>query len=122
TVFKQNYISKVIYNLNPAVSTILTSNKPDPIDTIQTGNYVVIGPGDKFLTFNALVSSTFVKPGTLYSDADVERTYAALNTLPPVKYTHISFTETAPDSLQCLITIAEAKSFTFTSQAEITFT
>jgi len=122
TVFKQYYISKVIYNLNPAVSTILTSNKPDPIDTIQTGNYVVIGPGDKFLTFNALVSSTFVKPGALYSDADVERTYGALNTLPPVKYTHISFTETAPDSLQCLITIAEAKSFTFTSQAEITFT
>jgi hypothetical protein len=122
TVFKQYYISRVIYNLNPAVSTILASNKPDPIDTIQTGNYVVIGPEDKFLTFNALVSSTFVKPGTLYSDADVEKTYAALNTLPPVKYTHISFTETAPDSLQCLITIAEAKSFTFTSQAEITFT
>lgn len=121
-VFKKYYISKVIFNLSPAVSTIIKDDKPDQIDTIQIGNYVIISPENKFLTFNALVTSTFVKPGTLYSDADVEKTYAALNTLPPVKYTHISFSETAPDSLQCLVTIAEAKSFTFTSQAEVTFT
>ena len=68
---------------------------------------------EKFLTFNSLKGSTFIKPGALYSDADVERTYAAFNALPPVKYTHISFTETAADSLQCLITVAEAKTFTF---------
>ena len=122
TVFKKYYISKVIFNLSPAVSTIIKDDKPDQIDTIQIGNYVIISPENKFLTFNALVTSTFVKPGTLYSDADVEKTYAALNSLPPVKYTHISFSETAPDSLQCLVTIAEAKSFTFTSQAEVTFT
>lgn len=122
TVFKQYYISKVIFNLNPAVSTINTNDQSVQNDTVTSGNYVVIGPDDKFLTFNSLLSSTFIKPGDLYSDADVEKTYAALNTLPPVKYSHISFSETAPDSLQCLITIAEAKSFTFTSQAEITFT
>lgn len=122
TVFKKYYISKVIFNLSPAVSTIIKDDKPDQIDTIQIGNYVIISPENKFLTFNALVTSTFVKPGTLYSDADVEKTYAALNSLPPVKYTHISFSETTPDSLQCLVTIAEAKSFTFTSQAEVTFT
>ncbi|MDD2286083.1 MAG: BamA/TamA family outer membrane protein [Paludibacter sp.] len=122
TIFRQYHISKVIFNLSPAVSTIITEDHPARIDTIPTGGYVIITPEDKFLTFSALVSSTFIKPGTLYSDADVEKTYAALNALPPVKYTHISFSETAPDSLQCLITIAESKSFTFTSQAEITFT
>ena len=122
TVFKKYHISKVIFNLNPAVSTIIADEKQAKTDTLRIGDYVVISPEDQFLNFNALLASTFIKPGTLYSDADVERTYAALNTLPPVKYTHISFTEVAPDSLQCLITIAEAKSFTFTSQAEITFT
>jgi hypothetical protein len=121
-VFKQYNISKVIYNLNPSVSTIARADTPSETDTTYIDKYVVISPEKKFLNFNALTASTFIKPGALYSDADVERTYAALNTLPPVKYTHISFDETAPDSLQCLITIAEAKSFTFTSQAEITFT
>jgi hypothetical protein len=123
TVFKQYHISKVIFNLSPAVSTIIVDDEPQKIDTLQIeDNYWVIGPRKKFLTFNSLKGSTFIKPGALYSDADVERTYAAFNALPPVKYTHISFTETAADSLQCLITVAEAKTFTFSSQAEITFT
>jgi len=123
TVFKQYHISKVIFNLNPAISTIIVDDEPQKIDTLQIeDNYWVIGPKKKFLTFNSLKGSTFIKPGALFSDADVERTYAAFNALPPVKYTHISFTETATDSLQCLITVAEAKTFTFSSQAEITFT
>lgn len=122
TVFKQYHISKVIYNLNPAVSTIIVDDGPQVLDTLQMDDYWIIGPKKKFLTFNALKASTFIKPGTLYSDADIERTYAAFNALPPVKYTHISFTETASDSLQCLINVAQAKTFTFSSQAEITFT
>ena len=122
TIFKQYAISKVIFNLNPSVSSILSDDLNSVFDTIYTNQYVLIGPRKKFLNFNALIASTFVTPGTLYSDFDVERTYSALNALPPVKYTHISFSETATDSLQCLITIAEAKTFTLTSQAEITFT
>lgn len=120
-IFKKYYISKVVYNLTPAVSTALSDEFVEN-DTIWVDDYVLIGPKSKFLTFSALKASTSIRPGSLYSDAAVERTYAAFNALPPVKYTHISFTESAPDSLQCLITVAQAKTFTFSSQAEITFT
>lgn len=122
SVFKQFYISKVIFNLSPALNPITAAQGINKADTTHIGGYEIISPKNKFLTYSALVTSTFIKPGTLYSDADVEKTYAALNSLSPVKYTHISFSETAPDSLQCLITIAESKTFTFTSQADITFT
>ncbi|OJV40540.1 MAG: hypothetical protein BGO29_10515 [Bacteroidales bacterium 36-12] len=122
TVFKRYHINKVIFNLQPALSTIMSNDAYDKKDTTHIGNYSVISPQRKFINLNSLLSANFIIPGNLFSDTDVEKTYASLNSLPPIKYTHISFTESASDSLQCLITIAEAKSFTFSSQAEITFT
>jgi hypothetical protein len=122
TVFRKYGISKVVYRLTPSLSTLLSSGNLSKTDTVHSGRYTLIGPAEKILTINALISGTFIKPGTHYSDEDVERTYTALNSLPPVKYTHISFSESGPDSLECSIAVAEAKSFTLTSQAEITFT
>ncbi len=121
TIFQQKYISNVIFNLIPAIGSVIDDAEALP-DTLQVGRYQIIGPKKKFLNFKALNASTYIQPGQLFSDLNIERTYAAMNVLPPVKYTHIGFTETAPDSLQCMITVAQAKSFTFSSQAEITFT
>ncbi|GAB1416773.1 BamA/TamA family outer membrane protein [Paludibacter sp.] len=122
TIFKEYHINRVVFNLQPALSTIINNEQSNRKDTTHYGNYSIIGPKRKFINLYALLSANFIIPGKLYSDADVERTYASMNSLPPVKYTHISFAESTPDSLQCMITIAEAKSFTFSSQAEITFT
>jgi hypothetical protein len=119
TIFRRYTISKVVYQINASSARL---GEVIQMDTLQSGRYVMIGPAKKILTLRSLISGTYIRPGELYSDADVENTYSALNSLPPVKYTDISFTESAPDSLLCRITIAEAKSFTLTSQAEITFT
>jgi outer membrane protein assembly factor BamA len=122
TIFRQFGVSRVVFNLIPSASSLVRNSKLNVNDTVFYGNYTLIGPADKFLTLKSLIESTFVTPGNVYSDQDVERTYSALNSLPPVKYTDISFSETAPDSLQCYITIAEAKSLTLSTQAEVTFT
>lgn len=122
TVFKQYAVSKVIFTLTPSLSTLAGANTEYEIDTVEFENYYLVGPAKKILTLNSLVAGTFITPGTLYSDDDVERTYSSLNSLPPIKYTHISFTESATDSLDCHINIAEARSLTMTSKAELTFT
>lgn len=119
TIFRRYAISRVVYQINPSS---MSSESSLETDTVFAGNYMMIGPKRRILTIHSLMAGTYIRPGRLYSDSDVENTYSALNSLPPVKYTDISFTESAPDSLICRITIAEAKSVTLTSQAEITFT
>lgn len=117
TVFRRFHIRNIHFNLIPS-----TSSENNTVDTLQSGFYTVSGPKTKFLTLNSLRAATFIRPGTLYSDNDVERSYASLNSLPPVKYTHISFLPVVGDSLDCHITIAEAKSLSLSSKAEVTFT
>lgn len=121
SIFKRFFISRVEFIVNPAVSSIVQP-LDSSIDTVYAGKYSLIGPERKILTLQSLIAGTFIRPGELYSDVDVENTYSSLNSLPPVKYTDISFVPSASDSLVCRISIAEAKSFTLTSQAEITFT
>lgn len=121
TIFRRFSISRIEFIVNPATSSILQSIDTS-IDTVYSGRYSLVGPARKILTLQSLIAGTFIRPGELYSDADVENTYSSLNSLPPVKYTDISFVHSADDSLVCRISIAEAKSFTLTSQAEITFT
>lgn len=122
TIFKRYGVSRVVYNLIPSASSLIRNSNANANDTIVHGQYLLIGPSDKFLTIKSLIESTYITPGSAYSDQDVERTYSAFNSLPPVKYTDITFKETASDSLQCLITVAEAKSLTLSTQAEVTFT
>lgn len=122
TIFKQYHIDKVVFVVNPSVSPTSGSNNEITVDTVHLGSYTLIGPSRKILTLRSLIAAIYIKPGEKYSDEEVENTYASLNSLPPVKYTDISFSESAPDSLLCRISIAEAKSFSLTTQAEITFT
>lgn len=121
TIFQRYSVSRVEFIVNPATSSVIRSDD-SKTDTVFSGRYSLVGPARKILTLQSLIAGTYVRPGELYSDADVENTYSSLNSLPPVKYTDISFVPSAPDSLICRISIAEAKSFTLTSQAEITFT
>ena len=122
TIFRKYAISNVVFYVSPTASTLQSDNEYASIDTVTYERYTLIGPAKKILTLSSLIAGTYIHPGELYSDAAVTSTYSSLNSLPPVKYTDISFVESSPDSLLCRISIAEAKSFTLTSQAEITFT
>jgi hypothetical protein len=122
TIFKKYGVSSIIFRLIPSSGSVISGRQSSVNDTVTSGAYQLIGPSEEILTIGTLIAGTFITPGEMYSDEDVEKTYSSLNALPPVKYTHISFTETHADSLECNITVAEAKSFTLTSKAEITFT
>ncbi|OJX88963.1 MAG: hypothetical protein BGP01_01310 [Paludibacter sp. 47-17] len=121
TVFQRFAVSRVEFIVNPSVSSVAGATEL-LLDTIRQGRYTLIGPVEKVLTLQSLIAGSYIRPGRMYSDQDVENTYSLLNSLPPVKYTDISFSMSAKDSLLCRISIAEAKSFTLTSQAEITYT
>jgi len=88
----------------------------------QQGNYTLVSDGEKFLRINTLIENTPIASGSLFSDQAVQRTYAFLNALPPVRHVNVSFRDTGTDSLDCLITIAPAKLVSLTSEVEATFT
>ncbi len=121
TIFRRFHVRNIVYTLIPSVSAT-SGGQSNPVDTLSFGAFHLISQPESFITLNALRSGTFIMPGSMYSDADVERTYASLNGMPPVKYTHITFVQAPGDSLDCHITVAEAKSLSLSSKAELTFT
>ena len=98
------------------------SDNPDDFRLERRGGYTLISEKEDFLKLGTLVENTFVQPGSLYTDAAVERTYTALNALSPVKYVNITFHEVPGDSLDCLINVAPAKLFSLTAEMEATYT
>ncbi len=120
-IFKQYHINKVIFYTNNDAA-LINDIQNAQLDTVQFRNFIQIGHKNKFIKLDALVQNTYINPNTLYSDVDVEKTYSALNSLGPVKYTNISFKETADNRLDCYIIIVPSKTISFSTEAEGTFT
>ena len=124
-VFSRYHVRRVVFFTSRGIrggSGNHFSNNPDDFNLERSGGYTLISEKEEFLRLKTLVENTFVQPGDLYTDAAVERTYAALNALSPVKYVNISFQEVAGDSLDCLINVAPAKLFSLTAEMEATYT
>lgn len=62
-----------------------------------------------------------IKPGALYNERDVERSYSNLNGLPAVKYVEISFDPVGSDSLDCHVTLSKAKMNSISAEIEGTY-
>ena len=123
-IFKQYHIRNVSFFTSRNAGNITgqyVRNNPDEFDIVQKGNYRLISDKERFLRINTLIENTFIMSGDLYSDAALEKTYSALNALPPVKYVNISFRE-VNDSLDCYISVAPAKLFSFSTEVEATYT
>lgn len=83
---------------------------------------VTFNQGEKpFLRYKALRRACRIYETGVYSDWRVERTYARMNALPPVKYVDISFTPVGLDSLDCSITVSKAKLNSISAEAEGTY-
>lgn len=120
-VFRQYYVGKVFFVLNKNGTT--DSIAGQPLDTVSFRNYYLIDAKKRFVELDALIHNSFIEPNSLYNDLAVERTYSALNTLPPIKYVSISFKETdVPDVLDSYIYIVPAKTIGISSEAELTLT
>lgn len=121
-VFRQYYIGKVNFVLNKTGIND-TTDINQKMDTVSFRAYNLIDTKEKFVSLDALIHNSFIEPGMLYNDIAVERTYSALNSLPPVKYVNITFKETGiPDMLDAYIFIAPAKIINVSAEVEGTLT
>ena len=65
--------------------------------------------GRRFLRKNALRYSSRIRSGERYAEWRVERTYARMNALAPVKYVDIAFTDVGDSLLDCYITVSRGR-------------
>ncbi len=77
--------------------------------------------GRRFLRKNALRSASRLNAGTRYAEWRVERTYARMNALAPVKYVDIAFKPVGDSLLDCYVTISRGRLNAFAVEVEGTY-
>ncbi len=80
-------------------------------DTLHAGVYEFLYTEDPVVRPGLLMNNTYVIPGKLYSQSDVERTQNAFAQLPALKYTTVRMVESIenPDMLDCYIMYERSK-------------
>ena len=74
-----------------------------------------------FLRKSALRRACRLKKGERYAEWRVERTYARMNALAPVKYVDIAFTPVGDSLLDCAITISRGRMHSVSAELEGTY-
>jgi len=74
-----------------------------------------------FLRKGTLNRACRIKEGERYAEWRVERTYARMNSLPPVKYVDIAFTPVGDSLLDCEITVSKGKLHSLSADVEGTY-
>ncbi|MGI6073894.1 MAG: BamA/TamA family outer membrane protein [Fermentimonas sp.] len=62
------------------------------LDTIEYRGINIVSENNKFLSKRAVYYNNFVRPGRMYSDRIVERTYSSMNNMGPINQTYINLT------------------------------
>lgn len=83
--------------------------------------YVFTWVGKQLLREKMLIRNCPIKPGDRYNENLVERTYARLNQLAPIKYVDISFEQISVDELDCHIVLSRGKLNTVSAEIEGTY-
>lgn len=83
--------------------------------------YVYTWVGKKLLRDNVLVRNCPIRPGDVYNELAVERTYTRLNQLAPVQYVDISFEQISADELDCHIVLSRGKLNSVSTEVEGTY-
>ena len=86
--------------------------------TVREVKYTLDKP---FLRRNALRAASRIRAGERYAEWRVERTYARMNALPPVKYVDIAFTPVGDSLLDCNITISRGRVNAVSAELEGTY-
>ena len=115
----QFYIRKVNYQMDHDPNRL-----PDSVvvkrDNDKYGNEYT-WTGHRFLRKNALRVASRLKSGDRYAEWRVERTYARMNALAPVKYVDIAFTPVGDSLLDCSVTISRGRLNSFAVEVEGTY-
>jgi len=91
------------------------------LHTSENHAYQFTWVGNQLLREKALCQNCAIRPGDMYNERMVERTYEWLNQLGIVKYVDISFAEVAPGELDCHVVMARSKLNSFSAQVEGTY-
>lgn len=83
--------------------------------------YVFNWAGEAFLRDNVLIRNCLIKPGSVYSEQAVERTYARLKGLAPVKYVDIFFELVEDSTLDCNVVVSRSKLNSVSTELEGTY-
>jgi outer membrane protein assembly factor BamA len=75
-----------------------------------------------FLRKGTLESVCRIKENTRYAEWRVERSYARMNALPPVKYVDIAFTPVGDSLLDCQVTVSRGRLNSISAEVEGTYT
>ncbi|MDD3789170.1 MAG: BamA/TamA family outer membrane protein [Petrimonas sp.] len=92
TVHQQFYMGNVTVYNGVDASILNDSTKHNLLDTIKYKDINVVSEREQFLLPQAIYYNTFIRPGKLYSDRVMERTYSSLNDLGSVSQTMINLT------------------------------
>jgi outer membrane protein assembly factor BamA len=94
TRYRQHYIGNVtvLNGVNPVLLQDSTRHASLDLDTVDYRGIRIISGKNRFLRPRAVYYNTFLRPGRLYADRTVERTYASLNGMGPVNQTSINLT------------------------------
>ena len=74
-----------------------------------------------FLRKNTIRRASRLRAGDRYAEWRVERTYARMNALPPVKYVDIAFTPVQDSLLDCKVTISKGRLNSIAAEVEGTY-
>jgi len=91
------------------------------LTTITENNYVYSYINKPLLRNRVLRRMCKIRPGDYYNEDMVERSYALLNALGPVKYVDISFEYIGGDQLDCHITVSRSKLNSISAEIEGTY-
>jgi outer membrane translocation and assembly module TamA len=90
TLHKQYNIGNVTVINGVPEALINDSTRHHQLDTTEYRGLQIISEKERFLLPKAVYYNTFLRPGRLYSDRIVERTYSSLNGMGPVNQTSIN--------------------------------
>ena len=117
-LFTQFIVEKVRFYMDYSP----TGATPDgPITTEEENGYVYSFVGKRLIRNYVLKRFCLIVPGRMYNEELVERTYAELSALGPIKYVDISFEQTGPNTLECAIVLSRSKLNSVSVEAEGTF-
>ena len=107
------HLATYVYHLDSAtVARVRTRYKIGHVD------YKMEQP---FLRKDALRRACRLREGEPYAEWRVERTYARMNALAPVKYVDIAFTDVGDSLLDCAITVSRGRLNSVTAEVEGTY-
>lgn len=116
-IFTQYTVSEVVFHTEYNQTTFTAAD----LDTVQRDDYLFSYAGKPMLRQRTLIKTCAIRPGQLYNERDVERTYAALNALGPVKYVNISFIPSSDNELVCIVVLSKAKTHSVSAEVEGTY-